>query len=459
MTKLFNSLKLAVSVFAASAFLFSCTDVDKTLGVNFIPSDEIRSIKIDTIYPDAYTISLDSLSTVNSGLILLGTDYDDIFGSTVAGSAFQMLPVYDTVKFGNSPSLTSLVLTMPVSTMTGDEAVAQTITVYELSERLYIDSSYYPVTPVMTMVNATPVGSVTYNGNGEDIKITLDPSLGNRLLNATDEIMTRADTVTKSPFYDFFKGLYVVAQPVGGSHRMNYVNAGATQLTLTYSNSKATDTTCVYMTDMVMASGAYASVQFNTIQHDYTQANPALRINHMNDTTASAVLDSVVYLQGLYGAAPYIKLKQKMITDWIAKKGLDPKQVAVSRAELVLELEDFSGQDITKYPASLAPPTSWYPYWVGSSFFNWLPSFSGISYYDGTLNRSLKKYSFNLTYEVNRMLQSNTEWKFWLSSYAKTTSYTTTMYNISQYVAYRGVMRGAKHSKPLKLIVTYTEPK
>lgn len=451
---------LLCSVIATAMFLLSCTDVDKQLGTGMIPNDQQQKIMIDTIYPDAFTVTLDSMYTKGSAL-MVGSTADPVFGLTSVGLAFQLLPTKDTVSFGSSPTPTSLKLQLVLNnTPIGSKTAPQTIEVYELKERIYYDSAYYCSTPIATMIESVPVVTHTYNGE-DTLTINLGATLATKLLNAPAEAMMR-DTATKAKFFDYFKGFYIVGNSASGSERINHFTASP-KMTLTYSNTEKTDTTCVYQ----LLSG---TTHFTVFNHDYTQANPAMQINHLNDTTATGI-DSVIYLQGLYGAAPYINIRAKLLNDWLQAKGLAVSQAAVIRAELVMEVEDVGGYNIASYPNEVGGITLQNPIVAFNIAYNssvhidgCLPSlYQSKTIFDGSLNRTKRTYSCNITQDVISQLQSNKDLKFYLIPYSEQTLGSYPNQRIiytspTQQKLYNAFFKGPSNSRPLKLIITYSQP-
>ncbi|MDR0661622.1 MAG: DUF4270 domain-containing protein [Prevotellaceae bacterium] len=476
---------LFFSLMASSVIFFSCTNVDKTLGLEFIPDDEKREFKIDTITVDAYTVGMDSVYTHSPNVLMVGDHKDPIFGLSTAGATFQFLPRYSAVKFGDNPVYKSLTLQMVMSRgPVGNPSSPQTISVYELKDRIYIDSGYYVATPIEEMINNTPLATYTYNGE-DTLKIELGSDLGGRLANATENVMAHdTDSIKNSAFFDYVKGLYVVASSASGNERMNFFNSEVTiTLALTYDNDdgSSTDTTCIYTSlDYYdyYNSVAYYHAMFNTIEHDYDQADPSLKIlhvlNHPSEIDEHTPLDSVVYAQGFFGATPYVKITKEKIKEWLEDPDVnidDPSQVALVRAELVMELEDFSGFDISKYPAALGGMTLLnhlftYNYYYGvlysSGCLNSFYYSNGL--FDGKLNRSHRKYSFNITNEIQESIRKDEDLEFYLTPYTsneQSSQYSQLIYYIapSQYGEYKAVMGGTTHSaKPFKLVLTYAIP-
>lgn len=469
---------LIFGLMASSTIFFSCTDVDKTLGLGFIPDEEKRDFKVDTIYPDAYTVSIGNTYTHASPYsLVVGNLYDPMFGLTTAGCVFQIFPVKDSVKFDKSTPVSELTLKMVVNREPiGNATSSQTISIYELKDRIYIDSGYYANTPIRNMIDSNPIATYTYSGE-DTIKIDLrGTDFAKKLTEASESAMIKdRDSIKKSQFFDYVKGLYIVSDSPSGNERMNFIDPEA-YLTLIYGN--ASKDTLIYRTLYTYDynNNRVFWTQFNTVEHDYSKANPAQKMNHLNDTIPTAQLDSVVYLQGFFGATPYIKVPSKKLNNWLQKIKLDKSQVAIIRAELIMEVEDnFNGFDLSKYPSRLGGMILLNHLFTYSPYYGTLYDSGALTtfYYspglfDGLLNGSHKKYSFNITHEILDLLhngKNENDLEFYLTTFTSngkesSASSKQLIYSIapSQYKDYKAVMRGSKHSKPLKLVITYAIP-
>jgi hypothetical protein len=330
------------------------------------------------------------------------------------------------------------------------------------------------------MIGSTPIpiASATYNGE-DTLKIELGAILANKLLNASKEVMAYdQDTIYHSPFFDYMKGFYVVTNPVaGGSGRMNFFDPTA-YLYLTYSNVDTTNAVAVY--NNIYSYDYYGNVfyhsQFNAIERDYSTADPVQQIDTLKlGNTTPTGLDSVLYLQGFFGAVPYVKISSEKLKNWLLGENLAASQVGIIRAELIMELEEFNGFDITKYPDALGGmtllnPLTTYSYYYGNMYVaGCLSSFYySLGSFDGSLNKTLKKYSINITHELINQLRNNTDLEFYLAPYTSNAdggtsvspAYNTLLYSLApnQYGAYKAVMRGPTHTNPLKLVISYAIP-
>lgn len=93
----------STAALALSLFLFtSCIETDKTTGASLVPGDHILKVKtIGFDVPVQMKLS-DSLQTVYSGALTIGSYKDPDFGSMQASTAFQFIPAFPSHDFGSA---------------------------------------------------------------------------------------------------------------------------------------------------------------------------------------------------------------------------------------------------------------------------------------------------------------------------------------------------------------------
>ena len=95
--------KLLAAIVLATALL-SCTNVNEGIGSNFIATNQkydffTKEFDLDEIWMK----SVDSLSGYSSSRINFGAIRDDTYGLFRRGCAVTLVPVLDTVDFGQDP--------------------------------------------------------------------------------------------------------------------------------------------------------------------------------------------------------------------------------------------------------------------------------------------------------------------------------------------------------------------
>ncbi|MDR2125931.1 MAG: DUF4270 domain-containing protein [Prevotellaceae bacterium] len=476
MTK--NIIKQTKKIFfSISIILFftACTDVDKTVGVDLIPDDELLMLVTDTIYPSVYNVTLDSVMTINLQYNSFGSYYDPVLGTTTAGMAFQIAPTTDSADFGTTHTVDSVVLTVNINDRTGEDAYNQTLKVYELDKRIYFDSVYYPTVNINAMINPIPVASMQYVRTPKDrwdtsdtIKIRLDNSIGEKLVAASADAMLY-DSIDM--FYDYFKGLYITADDVtpGLTGRMNRIPLNTLDINLSvYYKRDGKDTVINYWH---YSTGYMAS--FTAVQHDYTTATHPLKVNSatLNDTSRTANLDSTLYIQGLFGVTPMMKIRKEDIQNWLTSKNLTREQLAISRVLLEFDVERFAGYELNKIATPIGlfyrtiqkisdTATVSYPHLAAITEIN-------STLFGGALNKTLYKYTMKITYDFTHIvknMETSNSVIMYVSPYMQLTNssyYGTTTYSYieNQTDMYQTLLKGTSSSQPPRLIITYAKPR
>jgi hypothetical protein len=133
------------------------------------------------------------------------------------------------------------------------------------------------------------------------------------------------------------------------------------------------------------------SVRYNRYSHDYTSADPAKRIQHIND----GVKDSLVYLQAFNGVFPMIKIPG--LTTY-----KDSLPISVNKARLTFSVF----LDSVNYSAANVPPQILMKYIKSDTVKYIVPDYQvNPGFFDGTFNSTKKTYSFNLASFVQEYLE------------------------------------------------------
>ncbi len=317
-------------------------------GIVGIPDFEIKN----RAYPiTTYNKKITEFESSNLGNNLLGFYNDDVFGASKAGFVGQILPSDFTPNFGESPAITSVILTIPYSS-TATEVEGETT--YEL-DLLYGSStiklsiyknnfllrSFDPSTALGDPQNYYSDGSLTsgqliessqlegqllysdtaYFPSSESITLTtlneetstLIPSLRINLLNNDDSpppafwedliflLEDNEATNSSDGFYNYFRGLYFKAEANDNEegHMMQLQLAGAkSNLTINYTYGPQTD----------RSQGEYVlSFTGNNVAIFDNDFNPSI-LQTINDTSTDFEGDDFLYLKGGEGSMAVIEL-------------------------------------------------------------------------------------------------------------------------------------------------------
>ena len=325
-------------------------------GIVGIPDFEIKN----RAYPiTTYNKKITEFESSNIGNNLLGFYKDDVFGTSKASFVGQILPSKLKPTFGDNPEITSVILTIPYSSIA---TVGEEETTYELDllygtesiqlsiyknnfllrsfdpstalgdpqnyysdgsltsgqliessqlegQLLYSDATYFPSSlsiPLTTLNEETDVSEVTS---------TLIPSLRIDLFNNPDHqspprafwedlifsLENNEATNSSDGFYNYFRGLYFKAEANSDNegHMMQLQLAGAqSNLTINYSYGQTDD----------RSQGEYVlSFSGNNVAIFDNDFNPSI-LQTINDTSTDFEGDDFLYLKGGEGSMAVIEL-------------------------------------------------------------------------------------------------------------------------------------------------------
>jgi hypothetical protein len=200
----------------------ACKKKESTLGNDVLdPNSLLNSTQVDTFQLTTFTIAEDSLISDNPAYAVLGSYNDPKFGKVDASFYTQVVLSGLNPNFGDISAITvdSLVLGLEYADYYG-ELSPQTVEVYQLTEKIYVDSTYYSfqdkahsstnlVVPGYETFTPTPNGETIIGEDTVDaqLRIRLNNSLATQLINESASGGTNYSSIDN--FTSYFKGLYV----------------------------------------------------------------------------------------------------------------------------------------------------------------------------------------------------------------------------------------------------------
>jgi hypothetical protein len=429
---LFNYLKSPRLLKPASFLLIStlifwqCVSPPDFLGGDLIPGQDIFRVKVDTTFRlSAYTVAYDTVSTMSFSDAIVGETYDMVFGRSKSSFLSQLRLSKIKHRYGVNSEVDSAFLYLKLKDRLGNEPI--NIRVYQLSDSIAKDSVYNALSPVEGFYYPQTIGILnSYTGDETIVKIPLNQTwVIDTLLNMDTTFLD-----SNAEFIKHFFGIYVKAEgdflnPAKGMYYFDYTSTD-TRLSVYY-RTQGQDTLAF---DYLMEEYCY---RFNHFEHYYNLDESPIRINFRDTTTTQ---DSVFYLQGLAGTKGIIMLDD--VAKWI-----DSMPIAISRAELRLELVDEPSLNL---PADTLV-NRLYIYSKNNNKYMPLIDYQiSADNFGGQYIKSKKYYSFNITYHIQDLLKStNPEKALFIEPF------------LSVSRANNAILRSGSHSKRMKLIITYTK--
>lgn len=354
MKKKFRWLSAAI-ILGLVGMLVSCEYNANSLGTDVLPPGDNVIVYHDTIFEiDAYTMRGKPVKTSENysatKLMLLGSMEDTIIGLSKAEVVTQFNATA-TYRPAENLEIDSLFLALYIYDFLGDTEQDITLSVYEFTERIYLDTahSYYSDYDIdgkfdpepLVQQTITPASDATYELLIEDQDF-IDKFLA-----------IQADTnyfYNDSIFKDYFNGFYITAEPVSSEGTMARVQLSntASRLTMKYAND-STDVDSTAERDFSYAHFAinqYTSQKINIFEHDYT----GTALEDIVDNEQAITPYS--YVQGMSGVNTRFSFAN--LQEW-----MDQNPLIINSATLVFDVvpEEESGILYDDLPSRLMPGT------------------------------------------------------------------------------------------------------
>jgi Domain of unknown function (DUF4270) len=388
-----KSLRLSL-LFASASLLFllpSCTEPD-LIGLDLQPVSEIPGVSIDTLEVESFVVMEDSLIVWSplKNLIELPTlfcgSYDDPYlGKAQAGFVAQIRlgNTITSTTFAGATTPDSVVLSFLYKDINGDTTSTHRISVYELNEKLYNDSTYYSA---RTYSRSNFLGHTALVPNLKDsfevsgvksapqLRLPLDTALGGKFMR---EYITSPTTfASNTAFLDFFKGIVVVDSADGVGSIVSLPSTSSIhRLTIYFSGTKSYQ----FLIDVNAVRTSYFTHQYLTVNMD-TFPDDDLVVASMAGLKDSLVIKDITKL---YADGP----------------------VSISAARLIFELKDGSA------PAKFDPHTNLLVFGSDSIGNNVATADANesSSYFGGLYDATQNKYTFNVARYVQQTLKKVVE--------------------------------------------------
>ncbi len=333
MKKKFRWLSAAI-IIGLIGVLVSCEYNENSLGTDVLPPGDNVIVYHDTIFEiDAYSMRGKRVQTSEnySGtkLMLLGSVEDTIIGLSKAEVVTQFNSTA-TYQPADNLEIDSLFLALYVYDFLGDTEQDITLSVYEFTERIYLDTahSYYSDYDVEGKYDPVPLLEQTITPeNGTTYELLIEDQ------DFIDKFLAiQADTnyfYNDSIFKDYFNGFYITAEPVSSEGTMARIQLSNTQsrLTMKYAND-STDVDSTAERDFAFAHFAidqYSSQKINTFEHDYT----GTALEEIIDDEQS--FSPYTYVQGMSGVNTRFSFTN--LQEWI-----DQNPIIINSATLVFDV-------------------------------------------------------------------------------------------------------------------------
>lgn len=332
----YNSLKklgLFYLPILAIILLASCEKPENTIGLQLQEGDEILGVFVsDSTTLVATTVVEDSLKTDELTSTLLGNYNDPVFGKTFASMYTQIKLSSSNVDFPTAFEVDSVVLSLVYNGNSYGRTTPQAFQVFEITEDLYTDSSYYSnqntaideswdlvqSDGALQDINLLDFAIVDGDSLQPQLRIPLDIDFGNELMTADPSVL-----VDNTVFQEYFKGICVRSLSFDGAVINFDLVDSESKVTLYYRNFDGdTPDTLSYAFNINSDCARYSK-----IEHDYS----GTQLNGIENNELDGSLSSFVQSGG--GVKTHIEFP--FLTDYQSFGN-----ITINKAELILPVKD-----------------------------------------------------------------------------------------------------------------------
>lgn len=391
--------KIAVVLIGITVFISSCED-EGLIGLDMV--DGTANVHaIDTLAMYAYTQLEDSVPTGNVNRVALGLINDPVFGKSRSSFYTEVRLSDNNISLGENPVLDSVVLKLKYDGYYGDTLTRQTISVYELIEKLPEDSIIYsnqtleydPNPLAVQQFMPSPNDSIMVDSiiRSPHLRIKLSQEFGERLVaqNDTETFDNNAS------FIDFLNGLYITIEGHDEAGSISFFNVAhsLTTLTLYYKNDDENEEKVIEESLIEQFPINAFCKRYNRFENfDYEGAIPYVQQQAIQGDTLLG--DSLLFLQGLHGLR--VKFSIPDLKEFSDNRGT----ISINKATLIIPVEEsFVGKF---YP----PPSRLLIFGLDENeeFLQMTDSQLGGAIYGGDYDEAKARYEFNITRHIQQIV-------------------------------------------------------
>ncbi len=454
-------MRKLTAIIALAAGLVSCVGVDQSLGGDFIPIDQkydFHTAEFDL--DEVWMKSIDSLTAYSSRRITIGSIRDETFGLFSRGSVVTLVPVLDTVDFGENPVFRRFKFKAAVDSVSvADESQAnilQNVNVYALTEPLG-SKDYFSRAEVKHGTKRITKGVPIANGQ-DSLIFEFTEDYGKQYLNITQDDLKDLETYTKK-----FPGIYLCTDdPTGNGGRFDMYEFDILRTTSSTSGSYISRTdnyAILYFNGEFDGERRDSSLMFyfspvemqdldSLINASSLPSQYVFNVDRHESDHLVGLAGDKIYIEGGSGVKPMVPASEirRLVNAEIVRQGGDPATALISKATIEMPF-DFPDDYTTmfRYPKVLSPTIK-----ISTDTtvtFAGLTDASASDENQGDINRSLCNYAPDITHHVQQIIRKEDDYKnlsnydiwfliMWYETTTTTDSQAQELANYYQQLAY-----------------------
>jgi len=393
---------------------FACKkqDDNSVLGLDVQPENDLVGVTIsDTSSIFMYTQKVDASRSYNDQYKYLGSNQDPIFGRTDASiyTNFSISSNLTNVSFGNNPVLDSAEMVIRfLGQALGDTSTSLNYDVYVLNEAL-VSSATYSTSSSLNK-STTKVGTYYGKLKSRDSKVCLILKIDDNL--AQYILQTTSNLTNNTIFQNAYKGFYITTSssslsgPGSGAIRRFDLDDDVSGVNLYYHDGSSPSYKGQSFKFSFRGSNA---LRFNNVSHNYASGATS---NLFDQITGAGTVDTLkgnsnIYLNSFGGTRTRVYLPY-------LKNFSDSQIVSISRAELIIKVDETVSPYNSKYgyPTNLAL-LACNSAGIEELVWDQLETTDFVKY-GGNYDATNKQYVFNIARQMQRILNGETDYGFYL---------------------------------------------
>ena len=449
----FNFIGRVCRLAAIGAILFSsasCIDINERLGENFIPTDQLWDVFIESAPLENVVLkTADSLSAYSAKRFTFGAIYNEELGLTTKSTSFTLVPVINDIDFGENTVVRQFrfnAVRDTLSTMNDNEQrMLQNVYVYSLKKQLdstvlytnaFNPGVYYENETVdnrerfIDFSKYITTGIPVYSG-GDSLAFDFSKAYANEVIEGIRKFRketTEEEQDSLKYYLNYVPGIYIESDtPVGEGGRINmfdlalefddygYMSGNYAELKVTadYEDRKQVDTSFIFIfgPSSLIADDASTTdipTQYAFNASDYATSalyNEAVKAGEEGLSAAEKII-----VEGGSGLKPVIlakEIKEKLHNMITAANIVNAEEVVINKATITLPYNvNADWGKLDKYPIILSPTVR-----LRSSSDEKYVSYAGLtdssieSENQGDINRSLSQYAPDISHHVQEILK------------------------------------------------------
>ncbi|MFO0320884.1 MAG: DUF4270 family protein [Bacteroidota bacterium] len=392
--------KTYLTIFFLLTIIFSCKkkSEDSVLGLDIQPEQDLLGVIVtDTASLYMHTQKVESVKSYNDQFKFLGSTLDPVYGRTDA-SIYTNLSIANNLTnltFGTNPILDSAEIVLRwLGESIGDTSTVLTYDVYVVKEKILPTNSSLGqnnFTNTTLLKATTPVAHINakyrIRGDGLCLVLPLDYSMAQYILQ------TNSNLINNAAFLDANKGFYITSEnsilnaPTEGAIRRFDLDDILSGANFYYHESGEAKT-------FQFTFKGTDAARFNNINHNYVAgANPNLFDQLSGDLKKG---EKNVYLNCFGGTRTRVTLPY--LNNFAANQN-----VSISRAELILKVDESFYNANYNYPSTLALLADSSGSGREELVYDQLETTDFIKY-NGNYDAVNKQYVFNIARQVQKII-------------------------------------------------------